>query len=118
MAFGRTKEIESVLGGESDGESAGFGEADVFAGHAHNAAREIERVFAGFEHAREPVESGVGIGVADGFVQGGDEVEMLFAGFVVAEEFSLQNVFEEVLGHDLCAFSSGCALRTVSSSVL
>src|SRR5437016_14307959 len=98
MTFGRAEEIEGVLGGERDGESAGFGEADVFAGHADYAAREIERVFAGFEHAREPVESGVGIGIADRFVQCGDEVVMFLARLVVAQEFPLEHVFEELWG--------------------
>ena len=95
IAFGRAEEVESLFCGESDGESVGFGQADVFAGHAHHAAREIERVFAGFEHAREPVERGVGVGIADGFVQRGNEIEVLLAGFVVEEQFALQDVFEE-----------------------
>jgi hypothetical protein len=71
ITFWHAEKIESVFGGESDGERAGFGEADVFAGHAHQAAGEIERIFAGFEHAGEPVEGGVGIGVAHGFVERG-----------------------------------------------
>ena len=104
MAFRRAEEIESVLRGEGDGERGRFGEADVFAGHAHHAAREVERVFAGFEHAREPVEGRVGIGVAHGLVQRGDEVVVLFAGFVVAQELSLQDVFEEFGREDLGAF--------------
>jgi len=31
-------------------------------------------------------------------VQRGDEIEVLLAGFVVAEEFPLQDIFEEFLG--------------------
>jgi len=99
MAFWGAEKIESIFGGESDGESAGFGEADVFTGHANHAASEIERIFAGFDHAREPIESGIGIGIADGFVQRGDEIVVLFAGFVVAEKLALENVFEQ-LGSD------------------
>jgi len=76
------------------------------------------RGLAGFEHAREPVERGVGIGVADGFVERGDEVEMLLAGLSYAEEFSLQDIFEEILVMTWAPFSSGRALRTASSSVL
>ncbi len=95
VTFRRAEEIESVLGGESDGKSAGFGKADIFAGHAHHAAGKVERVFSRFEHAGEPIESGVGIGIADRFVQRGDEIEMFFAGFVVAEKFSLEDVFEK-----------------------
>ena len=98
IAFGGAEKIEGVFGGESDGERAGFGEADIFAGHAHQAAREIERFFAGFEHAGEPVESGVGIGIAHGFVERGDEIEVFFAGFVVAKQFALEDVFEEFAG--------------------
>src|SRR5882762_5325199 len=104
MAFGRAEKIEGTFRGESDGEGAGFGEADVFAGHADHAARKIERIFAGFEHAREPIEGRVGIGVADGFVQGGDEVVVLLAGFVVPKEFPLQYVFEELRRDDAHAF--------------
>src|SRR6266702_8156873 len=95
MAFRGTEKIKRVFGSKGDSERAGIGEADVFTGHAHHAPREIERIFSGFEHAREPVESSVWIGIADRFVQGGDEVVMLLAGFVVAEEFPLKNVFEE-----------------------
>src|SRR6266478_8817334 len=98
MAFGRAEKIEGIFRGESDGEGAGFGEADVFAGYADHAAGEIERIFAALEHTREPVEGRVGIGIADGFVQGGDKVEVLLAGFVVTQESSLQHVFEELRG--------------------
>jgi hypothetical protein len=55
VPFGRAEEIEGVFGRERDGERARFGEADIFAGHAHHAAREIKWVFSRFEHAREPV---------------------------------------------------------------
>src|SRR5256884_377612 len=100
VAFGRTEEIEGVFGRERHGQGVGVGRPDVFAGHAHHAAREVERIFAGFDHAREPIEGGVRIGVAHGFVERGDEIEMLFPGFVVAEEFALENVFEEFAGDD------------------
>src|SRR5258708_497051 len=95
MAFGCAEKVESVARGESYSKSAGFSETNVFAGHAHEAAREVERIFAGFQHAGEPIESGVGIGVADGFVKRGDEIVVLIAGFVVAEQFALQNVGEK-----------------------
>ena len=121
MAFGSAKKIESIFCGESDRERAGFGQADVFTGHAHHAAGEIERVFARFDHAREPIERGVGIGIADGLVERGDEIEMLLAGFVVTQKFALQNVFEEFAGDDArTALSDAGSLapRAASSSVL
>ena len=107
MPFGGAEKIESVFGSERDGKGAGIGEADVLTGHAHHAPREVERVFAGFEHAREPIEGRVGIGVADGFVQRGDEVVMLFAGLVVAEKFALEDVFEEFRRDDSCGIFIG-----------
>ncbi len=42
------------------------------------------------EHAAEPVERGVGVGVADGFVQGGDDVVVLLAVLVVEQDAALQ----------------------------
>src|SRR5215467_10222249 len=104
IAFGRTDEVEGIFRGERDGESSGFSEADVFAGHAHHAARDVQRIFAGFDHAREPVERGVGIRVANGFVKRGDEIEVLFAGFVVAKKFALKDVFEKLGSDDARAF--------------
>jgi len=50
------------------------------------AAREIERIFSGFEHARSQYSAGVGIGVAHGFVSAEISVVVLLAGFVVAQE--------------------------------
>ena len=80
VALGRPDEIERLLGGERHRQRAGLGQADIFAGHAHHAPREVERVFARFEHARQPIERRVGIGIAHRFVQRGNEVEMLLAG--------------------------------------
>src|SRR6185437_16478274 len=103
MALWRAEKIESVHRRKSDLERRRIGEADVFAGHANEAAREIEGVFAGFEHAREPVKSRVGIGIAHGLVQRGDEIEMLLARFVVGQELVLQDVFETFPRNDAAA---------------
>ncbi len=107
MSLGRAEKIERVHRGESDCKRGRIGEADIFAGHAHQAAREVERVFAGFEHAREPVESGVGIGIAHGLVQRGDEIEMLLARFVVGQKLVLQHVFETFARDDAAARGIG-----------
>jgi len=95
VAFGRAEKIESIACSEGEGEGAGFGEADIFTGHADDASREIEAIFTAFDHADEPVESGVGIGVAHGLVECGDEVVVLFARFIIAEELALEDIFEE-----------------------
>jgi hypothetical protein len=92
------EEFHGLAGAEAEIESFGSGEADVFDGHADDAAGEVHGVFAGGEHAAEPVERGVGVGVADGFVQGGDEVVVLFAGLVVEQDALLEGFFGEGAG--------------------
>jgi hypothetical protein len=90
VAFGRAEEVHGVAGGEAEVEGFGRGEADVFDGHADDAAGDVHGVFAGLQHAAEPVEGGVGVGVADGFVQRGDDVVVLLALFVVEQDAALQ----------------------------
>ncbi len=59
------------------------------------------RVFAGLQHAAQPVERGVGVGVADGFVQRGDEVVVLLALLVVEQDALLEGLGGDVSG-DAC----------------
>src|SRR6185437_2925050 len=80
---------EGLAGGEGLLERARIGEADVLGGEAHHAARDVERVFAGLEHARQPVEAGVHVAVAQRLVQGGDEVEVLFPRTVIEQRLVL-----------------------------
>ena len=89
--------MHGVARGEGEVERLGRGEADVFDGHADDAAGDVHGVFAGVEHSSEPVKRGVDVAVADGFVQGGDEVVVFFAGLVVEEDALLQG-----FGGDLC----------------
>src|SRR5882724_11125566 len=65
ITFGHADEIHCIASGHTESESPRFGESDVFHRHAHDATRDVKRIFAGFEHAREPVESGVGVAIAD-----------------------------------------------------
>ena len=74
FALRRAEEIVGVLGGVGDDERLRIGEADVLDRHAHQPARDVERVLAGVEHAREIVERRVGIGAAHRLVQRRDQV--------------------------------------------
>ena len=96
VAFGVTEEVHGVAGGEAEIEGLGGGEADVFYGHADDAAGDVHGVFAGGEHAAEPVEGGVGVGVADGFVERGDEIEVLLAALVVEQDAALEGLGDDV----------------------
>ena len=54
-----------------------IGQADVLGREDHEAAGDVARVLTGFEHPREPVEPGVGIGAADALDERGDDVVVL-----------------------------------------
>ena len=59
------------------------GQPNVFDGHTGDTARQKTWVFAPLEHPREPIQRGIGIRSAHGFMQCADQVVMFFAGFVV-----------------------------------
>src|SRR5207237_6020013 len=80
-----------VLGRERDGQGARIRQPHVLGGDAHHAAGDIQRILAPREHPRQPVERPLHVRPAHRLVQGGDEVEVLFAGFVVARERLFQN---------------------------
>lgn len=73
-AFGHADFLAGGVRGCGEGEEGVVREADVFGGDNDEAAGDVEGVFARGEHAREVVEGGVGVGAADGFVEGGDGV--------------------------------------------
>ncbi len=118
VAFGGAEEVDHVARGEAEVQSFGRGEADVFDGHADNAARDVERILTGFDHAAEPVEGGVGVGVANGFVQRRDEVVVLLAALVVHKDALLQG-FGGILSCDDAGFLAGrefgCDLQSVEA---
>ncbi|MNM93562.1 hypothetical protein D3C81_1059400 [compost metagenome] len=58
------------------------GVADVFAGHAHHAPGQVQRIATAVDHSRKPVQRAVGIGAAHRFVQRGDLVVERFAALV------------------------------------
>ena len=68
-ALGQADEVDGLLRGHGQDQRLRVGEAHVLGGEAHQPARDVERVLAGLEHAREPVEPGVGVRVADRLVQ-------------------------------------------------
>src|ERR1035441_3749881 len=77
---------------------ARVGQPDVFDGHAHQAARDVQAVLAGLQHARQPVERGIGIARPHGFVQRRDQVVVLFARFVVEQHLALDGVLHGRFG--------------------
>ena len=77
---------------------ARVGQADVLDGHADQAARDVHAVLAGLQHARQPVQRGVHVARAHGFVQRRDQVEVLFAALVVEQHLALHGVLHGLRG--------------------
>ena len=95
-ALGHADEVARLIGRDRDLKRAGVRHAHILAGKAGDAPRDIERVLARLEHAREPVDRSVRIRVAHGFVQGGDQVVVLLAGLVVQQRFFGDALLERI----------------------
>ena len=106
---GRLGEVDAALGQADDLDRAesclgnkkglGIGVADVLGGRDHDAARDELGVLARVEHAREPVERGVGVAAAHRLDEGADYVVVHVAGLVVAQPMARVGL-EDVLGGD------------------
>src|SRR5207248_8439688 len=53
--FGSAEKVIRIASRKGNAESLGRSEADVFDCHADNSPCDVERIFAGSEHASEPV---------------------------------------------------------------
>ena len=106
ISFRHADEVHGIACGHAERKRIRIGQANVFHRHAHDAARNVERIFTGFDHAAQPVECGVRIAIAHGLVQGGNQVVVFFAGFVVEQGALLQRIADDVVG-DLCRLLSG-----------
>ena len=95
VPFRHAHEVHRVLCGDRDRQRLRIRVADVLRRESHQPARDVERILAGFEHARQPVDGGVGIAVAHGLVQRGDQVVVLFAGLVVEQRAVLREVGDQ-----------------------
>ena len=57
--------------------------ADILGGKDDHAARDKERILAGFDHSRHPVKGGIGIAATHALDERGDDVVVLLARTVV-----------------------------------
>ena len=83
-----------ILGGHGDGERLRVRVADVLGGKADQPPGDVERILAGLEHPRHPVDRRVGIAVAHRLVQRGDEVVVLLTALVVEQRAPLDRLLE------------------------
>src|SRR6266700_4118985 len=56
IPFWHADKIYGVTGGHAQRKCIWFSETDVLYSHSDNAAGNIERVFAGFEHSSQPIQ--------------------------------------------------------------
>jgi hypothetical protein len=89
VSFGRAQTLVAVPGGEGLLQSPRVRQSDVLAGKTNHAAGDVEGILPGGQHAGKPVESRVGIALAEGLVKGGDQIEVLLAGAVVEQGLAL-----------------------------
>ncbi|MNS24541.1 hypothetical protein D3C72_563900 [compost metagenome] len=82
FAFGAAETLLHFPGCQAQAQGARVGVADVFAGHAHHAPGQVQRIATAVDHSRKPVQRAVGIGAAHRFVQRGDLVVERFAALV------------------------------------
>ena len=91
--LGQADDVQRLLGGHRDLQGARVGVADVLGGEDDHAPGDEQRILAGLEHPRQPVDGGVGVGAAQTLDEGGDDVVVLFAALVVEERGLLQGGF-------------------------
>ena len=90
--FGHADFLAGCVCGHGEWEERVVCEADIFRGDYYHAACDVEGVFTGGDHAREVVESSVGVAAANRFVERGDGVVVLVAGAVVDEGFGQRGI--------------------------
>ena len=83
FAFGAAEEIIHILGRQRLDEGLRVGHAHVLGGEAHQAAHDIQGLFPGHQHARQPIERGVHVRAAQRLVERADQVVVPFPILVI-----------------------------------
>src|SRR5262245_33767712 len=68
-SFGESDQMRSLRGRGGKNERLRVGQADVFGGMMNDTARDVHRIFVGFDHSGQPVERRVWVGIADRFYE-------------------------------------------------
>ena len=85
-------------------ERAGVGKSNILGGKSHQSPRNVQRILPpALQHPRKPIERGICVGAAKGFMERGNDVVMFFAVFIVQEvgflECLLQQIFRDFGTH-------------------
>ena len=90
IPFRRAQALIGLPTGDRLANRLRIGKANILNRETGQAAQDIARVLAARQHAVEPIEPRVGVRAAQGFVQGTDQVVMLFLVLIVNRRALLQ----------------------------
>ena len=105
------EKMACLVGGDGLLQRAGVGQADILAGKADHTAGHIQRVFARFQHARQPVDGRIRVGVAHRLVQRRDQIIMFLALFVIKQGLFGGALLKRLLGHGHAAVRADFAVE-------
>ena len=117
-AFRHPDQVCRLLGCNRERQRLRIGESDILGGEDDDPPGDEHRVFAGFEHSREPVDRCVRVGPAHRFDERGDGVEVRVSAFVIGQR-SLSDARHGLNGDDAIASLSvadGCFQRVERNS--
>ena len=89
VAFRRADEPERFQGGDGKGEGMGVGVSYIFRCETDHPSQDIKRVFPAFQHPREPIERGVGVGAPHALMEGAYQVVVHLALLVIDRNIPL-----------------------------
>ena len=89
-ALGHADEVARLISRDGKLQSARIGKSHILARKAHDAPRDIQGIFARFQHACEPVNRSVGIGISHRLVERRNQIVMLLSLLVVEQRLLLQ----------------------------
>src|SRR5439155_418888 len=111
--LGHADEMRRLLRGDRDLQRLRVRQSDVLGGGDDQASRHEQRILAGLEHSREPVDGRVGVAASHALDERRDDVVVLVAGAVIKKMSLLQRALD-VLERDLVgAGQSGRGFESV-----
>ena len=98
-AFRHSQKVTRLIRRDRRFQRARIRQPNVLAREANNAPRDIQRVFAAFQHPRQPVHRRVRVGIAHRLVQRADEVIVPVALLVVEQRPPRRTLRDRLRGH-------------------
>ena len=103
VAFRSPQEMNRLLRRDGLLERSRVGQSDVLDGDAHQAARQVQPVFPGFEHAGQPVERRVHVGGTNALMQRRNQIEVFLAALVVEQHLAVDRGFDGLAAENAIA---------------